>query len=272
MAARRKRLRFPTFATIGTVAAYSTMIEPRRPVLERVTLRFPSLPPELDGLRIGHLSDFHLGFPNGLKNTRWAVKQMLLEQPDVLVLTGDFVSFRRSIPDLPGALRTLRAPLGMYAVPGNHDHWEGLDDIRASLEPLGVRFLMNEHVCLRWRGGDLWLAGIDDMWYGKPDLNAALAGIPPHAFTILLSHAPDFADIARTRPISLQLSGHTHGGHLQLPWLGWFCVPFHGFRYVSGLEQVGTMQVYITRGLGGTPLRLNCRPDATVLTLRTLRG
>ncbi len=269
MTARRKGgLRLTTFATLGTVAAYSTMVEPRRPVLERVTLRIPDLPPALDGLRIGQLSDMHLGFPHGHPNTQWAVQQMVAEQPEVLVLTGDFVSLRRAIADLPALLRPLHAPLGIYAVPGNHDHWEGLEEIRTTLEPLGIVFLMNTNRRLLWNGAEWWLLGVDDPWYGQPDLEEALRGGPADGFKVLLSHAPDFADKAIGYRIALQLSGHTHGGHVHLPLAGWLCVPFHGLRYISGLEQVGDMLLYISRGLGGAPLRLNCRPEAAVLTLR----
>lgn len=270
---RWKALRLPGLALAGLAGAgglaYATMLEPRRPVLERVTLRLPSLPPALDGLRIGQLSDFHLGLPFTSDNTRWAVRQLMAERPDIIMLTGDFVSFRRAIPALPDLFRPLRAPLGVYAVPGNHDYWEGIDDIRARLEPLGITFLINANRRLCWRGNEWWLTGIDDTWYGSADLEAALDGVPTDAFTVLLSHAPDVADAAAPRGIAVQLSGHTHGGHMQLPILGKFCVPLHGLRYISGLERVGPMHLYVSRGIGGMPLRLNCHPEATLLTLHT---
>ncbi len=261
----------PAVAALGTAGAvgfaYATVIEPRLPVLERVTVRLPNLPPQLEGLRIGQLSDQHLGVPHTRTNTAWAIQQMHNEQPDLIALTGDFVNTETAIPGLHDLFCTLRAPLGVYAVTGNHDHWEGVDDIRAQLEPLGVRFLNNENCRLRWRGAEFWLAGIDDMWYGAPDLHAALQGIPGGAFTVLLAHEPDFADIAALRPVDLQLSGHTHGGHIHLPLLGSPCLPHHGLRYVSGLVRVKDMQLYVTRGLGGMPVRFNCPPEATILTL-----
>lgn len=265
-------LRVPVFVGLSTLgvtgAAYATLIEPRRPVLERVTIALPSLPPALDGLRIGHLTDFHLDFPHTRSNVQWAVQRMHEEHPDLLVITGDFVSFARAIPLLPDLLQPLQAPLGIYAVPGNHDHWEGVDDIRAQTESQGIIFLMNTSKRLSWRGSEFWLAGVDDMWYGQPDLDTALSDIPEHGFTILLAHPPDYADIAAQRPIALQLSGHTHGGHMHLPLLGWFCVPYHGFRYISGLFQAGSMHLYVSRGLGGMPMRMGCPPEATILTLR----
>lgn len=273
VAARRwKFLRGPFLATVGSVglagAAYSTLIEPRRPVLEQVPIIIPSLPDRLDGLRIGQLSDLHLNFLHTTANTKWAVQQMHDEAPDVIVITGDFVSFSRAISRLPDLLRDLHAPLGIYAVPGNHDHWEGLDTIRAHLEPIGIRFLMNSNQRLEWNDTPFWLVGVDDAWYGQPDLDTALTDVPNDGLKILLSHSPDYADVSSHYGIALQISGHTHGGHLNLPFLGWFCVPYHGLRYISGLERVGPMLLYVTRGLGGLPMRMNCPPEATILTLR----
>ncbi len=261
----------PVAAMLGAIgiagAAYSTLLEPRRPVLERITLRLPTLPPALEGLRIGQLSDLHLGHPFTETNTRWAVQQMLREQPDLLLITGDFVSFDHAIDQLPELLAPLHAPLGIYAVPGNHDYWEGVDTIRAQLAPLGIEFLINSHRLLHWQGGSFVLAGIDDLWDGKPDLDAALAGVAPESFTMLLSHAPDSAPEVAQRNIAVQFSGHTHGGHLRLPLLGSFCLPLYGTRYAIGHEQVGALQLYVSRGLGGVPLRLGCPPEATIFTL-----
>lgn len=262
----------PVAAVLGTVGmaglTYATLVEPRLPVLEETTLRLPTLPPQLDGLRIGQLTDLHLGMPHSHANTRWGVQRIMDEAPDVIVITGDFVSFHHAISQLPGLLQPLQAPLGVYAITGNHDHWEGVAEIRAQLEPLGITFLMNEHRCLPWNGGELWLAGIDDMWYGAPDLAAALNDIPATAFTLLLAHEPDFADVVVGRGVALQLSGHTHGGHIRLPLLGAPCLPSHGVRYSHGLVHVGALQIYVSRGLGGFPLRLNCPPEVSLLTLR----
>ncbi len=248
-------------------ASYATLVEPRHPILEHVTLRIPNLPPELAGLRIGQLSDLHLGHPYSHANTHWAVHQMERERPDLLLLTGDFVSTQPAIADLPDLLRPLQAPLGIYAVPGNHDYWEGLDEIITTLQPLGIEFLVNKSRVLQWGTARFWLAGVDDMWGGGTDLALALTDVPADAFTLLMAHAPDLADVAAQYNIAVQFSGHTHGGHLRLPWLGSFCLPRHGTRYAAGFEQVGSLQVYVSRGLGGRPLRLGCRPEATIFTL-----
>lgn len=249
-------------------AAYSTMLEPARPVLEHVTLRLPTLPAALDGLRIGQISDMHLGLPHTGRNTLWAIGQMRREQPDLLVLTGDFVTIYESIADIPGVLRGLHAPLGMYAVTGNHDYWPDLHDLRSALEIAGITLLCNNRRLLRWRGGAFWLAGVEDVWRGQPDFCAALGGIPKDAFTVLLCHAPDAADEAANHGVAVQLAGHTHGGHIRLPLLGSASLPRYGLRYIAGQYTVGTMTLYVSRGLGGIPVRFGCPPEATVVTLR----
>lgn len=249
-------------------AAYATLIEPALPRLTRIVLSYPHLPPALDGLCIGQLSDLHLGHRYAAHNTRWAVKQMQAESPDLIVLTGDLVSYQRHIAELPALLAPLHAPLGIFAVPGNHDHWEGIPEIIAALRPLGIEFLINGQRRLRWRGADLTVAGVDDAWDGEMDMALALDGVPADGFTLLLCHMPDLVDEAVTHGVDLQLSGHTHGGHIRLPWLGSFVLPRYGWRYPAGHFQIGQTQLYVSRGVGGIPLRFGCPPEATLITLR----
>jgi uncharacterized protein len=249
-------------------AAYLALVEPARPTLERVTLRLKGLPAALDGLRIGQITDTHLGLPHSARNLAWAVERMRDERPDLIALTGDFVSRSVAIPQIAALLRGLSAPLGIYAIPGNHDYWEGLADIQAALALHDIPLLLNEHRRLRWNGADLWLVGLDDMWNGRPDFDAALHGVPRGACMLLLAHAPDIADEASGHGFAAQLSGHTHGGHMRLPLIGPFALPRHGWRYSIGHYQVGDMALYVSRGLGGGPFRLRCRPEATIFTLR----
>ncbi|MFO7168594.1 MAG: metallophosphoesterase [Chloroflexota bacterium] len=267
-----RRLGWPLLAVAGLLGAltwgYAAFVEPRRARLEHVELRLPRLPRGLDGLRIGHLTDLHLGFRYTERNALWGVEQMRREAPDLIVITGDLVSFQHAIPDIAAALRGISAPLGVYAVPGNHDHWEGVDDVRAALAVCGVTMLINEHRRIRRGGADLWLLGVDDLWDGSASLSATLRGVPAGAFTLLLAHAPDFVTEAAARGVDVQLSGHTHGGHLRLPLLGPLGMPRFGRRYVMGRYQVGPTALYVSRGLGGPPLRLLCPPEATIITLR----
>jgi predicted MPP superfamily phosphohydrolase len=249
-------------------AASLALLEPARPKLTRVVLRLPGLPPGLEGLRVGQIADPHLGMPHSARNLAWAVEQMRRERPDLLTLTGDFVSRHSAIPGIATLLRGLSAPLGAYAVPGNHDYWEGLPEIKDALALHGIPLLINEHRRLRWNGADLWLAGLDDMWDGRPDLVSTLRGVPRDACTLLMSHAPDIAGEAARHGVTLQLSGHTHGGHMRLPFLGPLALPRYGWLYAMGHYQVGGMALYVSRGLSGPPFRLLCAPEATIFTLR----
>jgi len=263
---------WPAAAALGGLGAaslaYMKRFEPARPTLERVTMRLPTLPPELDGLRIAQITDAHVGLPQAAENLAWAIEQMRRERPDLIALTGDIAGLKTGITPLPRLLGQLSAPLGVYAVPGNHDYWEGLADVNAALELAGIPLLMNQGLQLGWNGADFWLGGVDEIWDGRPDFAAARAGAPDGAFAILLAHSPDVADDAAAHGFALQLSGHTHGGHLRLPLLGPFARPRYGTRYVMGRYQVGAMALYVSRGLGGEALRLFCRPEATIFTLR----
>lgn len=248
--------------------AYMTRFEPANPTLERVTLRLPGLPRELDGLRIGQITDTHLGTKYARPNLLWAIEQMRHEQPELLVITGDMAGHHHHIPEIAPLFGQLRAPLSIYAVPGNHDYWEGLADINAALSVVGIPLLLNQNRRLSWNGADFWLAGVDDLWDGQLNFAAARQGIPNGGFAVLMAHSPDVANEAAEYGFALQISGHTHGGHLRLPVLGPFARPRFGVEYVMGHYQVGPMQLYVSRGLGGEALRLLCRPEATILTLR----
>ena len=256
-------------ATLAAASgAYITAVEPRRPVFERHTLYFPRLPAELDGLRVGHLSDSHLGMPLAAHNLRWAVAQLKREQPELIVFTGDFLHHAHTLEQLPRLLHGLSAPLGMYGVIGNHDSWEAQGQLKQVLQKVGFELLMNEQQRLTWRGGECWLLGTDDAWDGTPDLEASLHGVPSDAFTMLLAHTPHGITEAARLGIDLQLSGHTHGGHVALPLLGPLAKPRYTGKYIGGLYHVGPTTLYVSRGIGGAPIRLNCRPEVAVHTLR----
>lgn len=257
-----------TGAVGAVVGLYATLVEPRWPVLERHELWIADLPAHLDGLRIGQISDIHLGMPAAAHNLRWAVAQMKREQPDVLVFTGDFIHRRVAQTELPTLLAGIAAPLGMYGVGGNHDGWESGGVLRDTLAAGGITLLVNEHRRLEWNSGEFFVVGLDDVWDGSPALEGALDGVPLSAFALLLAHTPHDAATAAKLGIDVQLSGHTHGGHMVLPLLGPIARPRYTGRFLSGMFQVGRMTLYVSRGLGGAPLRLACRPEAAIFTLR----
>jgi len=194
-------------------------------------------------------------------------------KPDLIVLTGDFVSRESSNAEACGrALSSLRAPYGVYGVLGNHDYWtRDVERVARAVRQAGVRILVNDSAQINVGGEAWWLCGLDDAWSGKPDLDSTLARVPDNGFRILLCHEPDFADRAAGRSIPLQLSGHSHGGQVRLPGIGALLLPYLGRKYPIGLQQVGNshLHVYTNVGLGlvAPPVRLNCPPEVTHLTL-----
>lgn len=253
------------------VGVYAWQVETRWLRITRLTVRVPGLPPAFEGYRIVHLSDLHLGVR--LNHTRLPVIAAAVqrERPDLIALTGDFVTGgRNGLAEGEALLGALRAPDGAWAVLGNHDHSVGPDRVAALLRGAGIGLLRNASHTLR-RGGDaLVLAGIDDVVRGAPDLRAALDGAPPDQPAILLAHAPDFAPRAAADPrVALQLSGHSHGGQVRLPGRRPLILPRGGKAYPAGLYTIGGLQLFVTTGTGTGWLvvRLNCRPEFAVITL-----
>jgi len=272
---------------LAGLAAYAFAVEPGRLVVRRVDVPIVGLPRALDGLKIGQLSDLHRGptMPRG--RVERAVALMAAEAPDLVALTGDFVSYRPGYAaEYPEILAPLQPGLGCYACTGNHDHWTGPDAVTAALEAAGVVVLRNGYQLVSVDGARLCLIGIDDIGadgvsghHTTPadDLPTALAGSPfSGVVRVLLAHNPDsvmgpvFARETARRPIHLVLSGHTHGGQVRLPLVGALRLPSrHRRLFGGGLVQVAGTQVYVSRGAGSAfPMRFNCPPEVNVLTLR----
>ncbi len=251
-------------------AGWATLGEPNWPVVERVSVTLPRLPATLDGLRVAQLSDLHISQYTTAGDIDRAAALAMRQSPDVIVLTGDFIwrEVWQYAEELVEPLRTLYAPLGVYAVLGNHDHWEGAALAARVLGEAGVTLLVNQALRLD-TDAPLWLAGLDDVWESKHDMRAALDGAPDGDCKLLLVHEPDYADSAAGYPVDLQLSGHSHGGQINLPHYGRPVLPYLGQRYPAGLYQIGDLALYTNRGIGviSPPVRLNCPPEVTLLTL-----
>jgi predicted MPP superfamily phosphohydrolase len=163
----------------------------------------------------------------------------------------------------------LSAPEQVWAVLGNHDHWTDAAVVAEAVSRAGIRLLRNANGVIRRGAGRLWIAGVDDVLAEQHDLPRALAGIPNGDGVILLAHEPDFADEAALdqRP-GLQLSGHSHGGQIRLPFYGATVLPRLARKYPQGLRRVGGMWLYTNRGIGtiDIPIRFNCRPEVTLFT------
>jgi uncharacterized protein len=240
-----------------------------------VKLRLPRLDPAFAGFRLVQISDIHLS--ESLNVDQMAdVNQLVLNlRPDIVAITGDFIDRRgasgRFLPKLSSALRTLSDQVQVLAVLGNHDYSVGAERVREILADSDILELRNQVFSLERGGASFHFAGLDDVTRGKPRMYEVLQQLPKEGAAVLLSHAPDYADIsARTGRFDLQISGHSHGGQVVIPLIGPPVLPRNGKKYISGLYKVGQMYQYTNRGLGtsGLQIRFNCRPEITLFTLQ----
>lgn len=255
----------------GGGCAYALQVEPEWLTIERVQIPIQGLKAALDGFKIVHLSDFHLYPYTKIELIQQAITLAGNLQPDLAVFTGDYVlETADSIFELAPVLATLNPTYGYWAVLGNHDLWTNATVVRAGLEKAGISVLVNEGVPIGVGKDLLYVAGIDDGWSGRPDLSAALANWSTNIPVVLLAHEPDLVDtFAGDGRISLQLSGHSHGGQVRLPGLGAPILPYLGQKYDRGLQRVSQTWVYTSCGLGviNPPIRINCPPEITEITL-----
>ena len=278
---RRDVLTTAMYAATGACLAalggyvYCTNVEPSWLEVEHVTVPL-RLPTGLEGLRVAQLGDLHLYPFTPLRLVRRAVDMVNELGPDLVLLTGDYVTggyvndSAEAISDLAPVLAGLDPTYGVYAILGNHDLWTDATTIRRGLEKQGIPVLVNQARTIQVGRELLAVAGLDDAWSGTPNLISALEGVPDGPPVILMMHEPDVADrLALDGRVSLQLSGHSHGGQVRLPGRGAPVLPYLGRKYDQGLYRVGHMWLYTTRGIGvvAPPVRLNCRPEVTLITL-----
>ena len=272
---RRRFLKY-TGLIAGTAAAGAALdafvIEPHWFEVTQPTISIANLPPAWDGVRIAHITDIHIGRNSSLDHARQIVDMCNDLKPDIIALTGDYVSRADAITDaLVEVLRDLRAKIGKFAVLGNHDYWTNAHRVVASLESAGIPMLTNTHRILSRNGEKLCIAGVDDLFSQNTDASKALSGVDPKLCRIMLCHNPDYAEMLPTQPrVDLMLSGHTHGGQVQLPLIGPLILPIEHKKYAQGLVDGPRCPVFISRGLGmvSFPVRFNCRPELPLITLR----
>lgn len=276
-----KRLLGTFFTTICFAAGgytYAGRIEPKLLKINKLQILHKDIPADFHNFKIVQFSDTHLGFQYTLEQLEKLVDRINEIQPDILFFTGDLLDEPNKYTESERAvaiLQRLHAPYGKYAVYGNHDHGGyGTDIYRNMMEMSGFRLLLNESIKIsKDTGESIYLLGIDDAMLGTPDISAATASVPKESYKILLSHAPDLADIAEGFNIQLQLSGHSHGGQIQIPFLGALVKPPYGEKYFEGFYTIGTVNpltLYVNRGLGTTrlPFRFLSPPELTVFTLK----
>jgi predicted MPP superfamily phosphohydrolase len=261
---------------------YAVRVEPTWLELNYLEIPVANLSAALDGFRIVQLSDFHCSRQVTPAFLGEAVDLAAAQRGDVIVLTGDFVhKGYRHVERVAEVLGRLRAPLGVYAVLGNHDYSVrnalGLRRYRrlyhvitAALTARGIRVLHNEAVTLLRGPAELNLAGVADLWSRVCDVDRALAGLGTDLPCVLLAHNP--CTVERLRPgqrCDLMLSGHTHGGQINLPRLGRVTLSRNGKRFAAGLYRHGNTHLYVHKGVGfGFRVRYGVRPEVAVLHLR----
>ena len=284
---RRKFIGLAAAAGLGAIAVDSTVFEPNRPRVVRQEIALGRWPARLEGFTIALLSDFHYDPFFSEHPVHAAIGLVNNLRPDLVVLTGDFVSmpaFRESEAMYRTAasaadpcarlLGQIKAPHGLWAVLGNHDVFTDPDVVSNALHEQGIQILINQCAAIEAAGARFWLAGVNDVVAGIADLDEALRLVPNGEPTVLLAHEPDYADDVTMYPVDLQLSGHSHGGQIRLPLLGAPYPPYLGRKYVWGLYRIGPLTLYTNPGLGtlSVPVRWNCPPEITLLTLRRALG
>jgi predicted MPP superfamily phosphohydrolase len=256
----------------GALAAQARHVAPYRPVLERVALPVPAGHAALAGLRIGFVTDAHVGPSFSAADLARATALLIEQRPDLVLLGGDYISeATRYIDGAAAVLADLvqAAPLGGYAVLGNHDMHHGGRPVATALERCGIPVLRNRAVEVESGHGRLWVAGIDESLVARPDPVGTFARIPSGAAALALWHEPaGAAQVARLGAFG-QLSGHSHGGQIRLPIIGPLVLPPHGRTHAIGWNRAAGMPVYTSRGVGvyRPPLRFRCPPEVTLVAL-----
>lgn len=237
--------------------------------VKRVQIVCPRLPKAFQGYRIVQVADIHSGTYMDLRQmqaVREAVDQL---RPDMIVFTGDQVDRRpHEIEPFLSAFNGLAAPDGVYGILGNHDYIAGGRTVQETLSANGMPILVNRGLPVRRGEQSLWLGGLDDLWHGVPDLNAAFAGAGPEAFRICLAHNPNCWDFIAPTGVDLTLSGHTHGG--QINFVADSLSPARLLsKYVQGLYEREQARLFVSVGVGyvGIPVRIGVPAEIVEITL-----
>jgi hypothetical protein len=292
----RRRLLQAGMLGVGGLALYPIEIERHWLQITHRDVVLQGLHPTFDGMRIAQLSDIHMDEYTEPLFLRHVIDEVNRNQPDAVLLTGDFIT-ERVVPrrfsskkfiageekfaigaawQCANLLRELKCR-SIYAILGNHDVSIGAD-VSEALTANGITMLTNACLPIERGGRRFWLAGLDDPLMGDPNPDLA---IPPsirnlpNEPVVLMCHAPDYVDTLLAHPVgksvALMLSGHTHGGQVCLPLVGFMHLPPLGRKYIQGWFQFGALQLHVNRGIGtlGLPIRFNCPPEITLLTLRS---
>ncbi|MFZ3589460.1 metallophosphoesterase [Bacillus sp. DJP31] len=268
--------------TIGAILAstfgytYSRYIEPKQMEINHLDLLSPKIPKNFDGIRILQFSDTHIGHYYDKKQFTKLIQKINELEPDLVLFTGDLIDAPHTYQganELVPLLVSINAPLGKFSIYGNHDHGGyGTETYKHIMDHSGFKLLMNSFESVTILDEQIVVAGLDDYMLGRPDFEQTLGDIEKGIFTIFLAHEPDVAKISHSYPIQVQLSGHSHGGQIQLPFYGPLVTPPFATEYIEGFYKIGQepLTLYVNRGLGTTrvPFRFLSKPEITLFTLR----
>ncbi len=250
--------------------ARAALTEPFLLTVEHHAIELAKLPPGFDGFRIVHLSDIHHSPFTSSEQIERAVDTANRLKPDIIALTGDYISHdRRYAAPCAELLGRLRARHGVFAVLGNHDHWTDAALITDLFRAEGITVLVNQGMRFERNGEAFWLAGVDDTMVGLEDLSLALAGASESEMKLLLAHNPIILRRAARANVDFVLSGHTHGGQVKFR-SEQSATGRPRRRLLRGLGRQGETQIYVTRGVGTVvlPIRYGCPPEVSLLELR----
>lgn len=273
----RGKVIFVSLLVIGLfLAVYAFVIEPDRLVVRETAINLPAWPAEFKGLRIATISDIHAGAPHiNLDKLRQLVEMTNAQQPDLILLAGDFViqgviGGKAIKPETFAAeLKNLKARDGIFATLGNHDWVYNAAQVRQALEAVGIQVLENETVRVEQNGQHLWLTGFSDAWEGNPKVIETLKQVTDESPIIAFTHNPDLFPGIPNR-VALTIAGHTHGGQVSLPLIGRLVVPLKfGKRYAAGHITEDGKHLFVTTGIGTSiiPVRFGVTPEISLLTI-----
>jgi len=252
---------------------YCSKIEPEQLVLRQETLYIPHWNKDLDGFKIGVISDLHIGMPNvDINKIEQVVNMVNAEQPDIIVLLGDFDAkaiYNSGIPEdeISASLKKLKAPDGIYAIPGNHDY-EPEEIINRIIKNANIPMLENDSKTIRHKNKKIRIVGFKDWWHFKSYPPDVIGKISPNIPVLVLAHNPDlFPEMPDG--ISLMLSGHNHGGEVSFPTIGSPFVPSeYGQKYQKGYIVENNKHLFVTSGIGTlSGFRLMNPPEVVILTI-----
>ncbi len=241
--------------------------------IKKIDLVFDNIPKSFDGYKIVHISDIHMGTWMTTERLDGIVHLVNSQHADMICFTGDLFSYGIDHweQDLVEIMSKLKSKDGIVSVMGNHDYWNGHQKVREIAKEIKMIELSNSVLPIFRKKEKIYFSGTDSIYEGMYNLTPVLDELPENSFSILLSHEPDTADAsAQSGKFTLQLSGHSHGGQMILPVIGPAIRVRHAHKYPLGLYKIKQLFLYTNRGLGTSipPIRINCKPEITVINLR----